>query len=219
MTMNKQKGNMYAFVTHTWNPIKGICSHNCKYCYMKVWPQKPLHFVKKELEDNLGENNFIFIGSSTDMFAENVPSEWITQVLDKCKQHDNTYLFQSKNPRRFSEFKSEFPENSVFGTTLESNKDFEPKLSDAPYNSIRAGCLAGFDAERKMVTIEPITEFNLKFFVELIKLVEPEWVTIGADSKEHDLPEPGKKEVLLLIDNLKQFTDVKIKDTLKRIIQ
>jgi len=27
MTLNKQKGNMYGFVTHTWNVIKGKCPH------------------------------------------------------------------------------------------------------------------------------------------------------------------------------------------------
>ena len=26
---------MYEFVTHTWNPIKGKCYHDCSYCYMK----------------------------------------------------------------------------------------------------------------------------------------------------------------------------------------
>ena len=25
--LNEQKGNMYGFVTHTWNPIKGKCFH------------------------------------------------------------------------------------------------------------------------------------------------------------------------------------------------
>jgi hypothetical protein len=28
-------GNMYAFVTHTGNPIKELCPHDCSYCYMK----------------------------------------------------------------------------------------------------------------------------------------------------------------------------------------
>lgn len=33
--IKESKGNMYEFVTHTWNPIKGKCSHGCTYCYMK----------------------------------------------------------------------------------------------------------------------------------------------------------------------------------------
>ena len=50
MGLNKQKGNMYAFVTHTWNPIRGKCPHDCSYCYMKVYPQSDLRFVEKEME-------------------------------------------------------------------------------------------------------------------------------------------------------------------------
>ena len=32
--LNVAKGNMYGFITHTWNPIKGHCYHQCSYCYM-----------------------------------------------------------------------------------------------------------------------------------------------------------------------------------------
>jgi DNA repair photolyase len=35
MPLNPSKGNMYPFVTHTWNPIRGKCPHDCSYCYMK----------------------------------------------------------------------------------------------------------------------------------------------------------------------------------------
>ena len=54
--------------------------------------------------ESLGEGNFIFVGSSTDEWAANVPSEWIVQVLDYCDGFDNSYLFQSKNPARFLEY-------------------------------------------------------------------------------------------------------------------
>ena len=38
-----KNGNMYQFVTHTWNTIKGECPHGCPYCYMKRWgKQKPV---------------------------------------------------------------------------------------------------------------------------------------------------------------------------------
>ena len=35
MGLNKTNGNMYPWVTHTWNPLAGECKHNCNYCYMK----------------------------------------------------------------------------------------------------------------------------------------------------------------------------------------
>ena len=118
MVLNKATGNMYSFATHTWNPIKGQCPHDCNYCYMKRWKQKPLHLVEKELKDNLGEGNFIFVGSSTDMFAWDVPEEWIIKVLAKCRNYENnTYLFQTKNHCRYWVI-LKYPKNTIFGTTL-----------------------------------------------------------------------------------------------------
>ncbi|GAI23708.1 unnamed protein product, partial [marine sediment metagenome] len=105
MPLNKQKGNMYPFVTHTWNPIRGKCPHDCVYCYMKVYPQPELHFATKEMETNLGIGNFIFVGSSTDMWAYEAEGNWILDTLKHCCKYSlNRYLFQSKNPARFEFF-------------------------------------------------------------------------------------------------------------------
>lgn len=62
MALTKSRGNMYPFVTHTWNAIKGICFHDCPYCYMKKFDGLlPIRFDPKELEVNLGNGNFIFV--------------------------------------------------------------------------------------------------------------------------------------------------------------
>ena len=104
--MNKKNGNMYAFVTHTSNPIKGLCPHKCDYCYMLAifrhyHGDKTLRLDEYELKVNYGKNKFIFLGTSTDMFADAVPTEWILQVYDKCLQYpENKYLLQSKNHGR-----------------------------------------------------------------------------------------------------------------------
>lgn len=219
MTLNPQKGNMYDFVNSTWNPIKGKCSHDCSYCYVKVWgKQNPIHLVEKELEDNLGENNFIFVGSSTDMFANDVPKEWIEKVLEKCRNFEgNTYLFQTKNPSRFWFFSNQYPRNTIFGTTLETNRDTK-EISKAQSPKARVSNMQDWFMERKMITIEPICDFDLDEFVQMIKQIKPEWVNIGADSKGHKLQEPPKEKILALIAELEKFTKVKIKDNLKRLI-
>jgi len=64
----------------------------------------PIRFDPKELEVNLGEGNFIFVGSGTDAWAFDIPPGWITRFLDYCNQFNNNYLFQSKDPSRFLEF-------------------------------------------------------------------------------------------------------------------
>ena len=73
---------MYPFVSHTWNVIRGKCPHECIYCYMKKFKVGELRFEEKELKTNLGKGNFIFVGSSIDMWAEQIPDEWIEKVLE-----------------------------------------------------------------------------------------------------------------------------------------
>ena len=91
MSLNIRKGDMYKFIDFTWNPIKGKCLHDCSYCYMKqINPNANLpRLAEHELNTYLGYGRSIFIGSSTDMFAENIPSEWIKRVLDYCYQNSN----------------------------------------------------------------------------------------------------------------------------------
>ncbi len=207
---------MYGWVTHTWNVIKGRCQHNCYYCYMiDIWNRCNSinqRFDEKELKIDLGSGNVIFVGSSTDMFADEISYEYIKKVLDYCKKFDNTYLFQSKNPYRFRSFV--FPEKTILGTTIESNKPYN--VSKAPFVDERKHwmCNQHFDV---MVSIEPIMDFDLDIFVRWIKEIKPKFVSIGADSKEHNLPEPSWEKVQQLITELKKFTEVKVKDNLNRL--
>ena len=90
MGLNISKGNMYDFISHTWNVLKGRCLHACIYCFMLALAHrfnnmKDLHLDEAELRVNLGKGNFIFVGSSTDMFAADVPADWILRVLDYAK--------------------------------------------------------------------------------------------------------------------------------------
>jgi DNA repair photolyase len=217
MTLNKQKGNMYPFVTHTWNPIKGRCPHNCNYCYMKNKLVGELRLDKKCLKDNLGSGNFIFVGSSTDMFADDVLKEWIIKVLKYCNKFpNNKYLFQTKNPKRFIEVINYFPKDVIFGTTIETNRDY--KINKAPPTDERKDWIMKFPSHKTMISIEPIMIFDMDMFVGWIKEIEPKFISIGADSKNSKLPEPNKEEINFFIKQLKQFTEVRLKDNLNRLM-
>jgi len=72
---------------------------------------------------------------------------------------------------------------------------------------------------KRMITIEPILDFDLNEFSEMIKSINPSWVNIGADSKGHKMPEPGKEKIQKLIDELSAFTSVKIKTNLSRLMK
>jgi protein gp37 len=186
---------------------------------MKVFPQGELRLDEKEFKTDLGKGNFIFVGSSCDMFAEGVPDDWIYKVLAYCKLYPaNTYLFQTKNPKRFEDFFN-YPDNSVFGTTIETNR--ENNLNKAPRRDLRMAWMCGsfLLCKRKMVTIEPVMDFDVSILAHWIEKIRPEWVNVGADSKNHKLPEPSKFKIDNLIGALEKFTKVKRKDNLGRIVQ
>lgn len=218
MGLNLSKGQMYPWVSHTFNIIKGECPHQCSYCYCKRWgKQSPLHFDERELKTNLGNGRVIFVGSSCDDFALPVPTDWIRKQLAFCCLYpDNQYLFQSKACGRFNQgFK--FPPKTILGTTLETNRDYHG-ISKAPIPWERFMAMTYIEDYPKMVSIEPIMDFDLHLFLELLKQIKPKFVSIGADSGNNHLPEPSGAKVKALIEGLKEFTEVKVKDNLKRLL-
>lgn len=222
MGLNRRVGNMYVDVTHTWNVMKGRCIHDCLYCFMKRFPLGNLRFDEKEFKTNLRENNFIFIGSSTDMWAHNVLSREITEILEYCDNYqENKYLFQSKDPVRFLEFSVKFPPSSIISTTIESNRDYW-ELSRVPSNmaeraeAIREMRLRYYETQ---ITIEPILDFDLKDLVALLRYANPDKIIIGADSKGHNLPEPSSMKIKKLIAVLQSDFRIICKDNLRRLLK
>ena len=72
---------------------------------------------------------------------------------------------------------------------------------------------------RRMVSIEPIMDFDLRDFLCMLRDVKPEFVSIGADSKRNNLIEPPSEKIEQLIKHLKSYTNVIIKNNLKRLIE
>jgi len=219
MSLNKSVGNMYEFVTHTWNPITG-CKFQCDYCYAQGQDdhENPkLH--KKRLRDNLGEENTIFVCSMADMWGDWIPKSSILHVLYVCRRfHHNRYLFQSKNPERFHEFLERMPEHSILGTTIETNRSTR-EISHAPPVFQRAYALASMPGNfKKEITIEPIMDFDVDSLMTLIAGARPDFVAVGADSKGHDLKEPSAAKIRKLIAKLEEITEVKIKKNLQRLL-
>jgi DNA repair photolyase len=220
--INESKGNMYEFITHTWNTIKGECFHGCSYCYMKRWgKQRPVRFDEKELKTDLGKGNFIFVGSSCDMWAKNIPEDWILSTLRKCYDHNtNSYLFQTKNPARFLEFQHFVFYQSVFCTTLETNRDYPVIMQHSPSPGERIEAMIRVAKARPtFLTIEPIMSFDHSAFVEMIEVCRPKQVNIGADTGKNNLPEPTKEQIQRLIEDLSGFTIVHQKPNLKRLLK
>ena len=138
----------------------------------------------------------------------------ITAVLSHCDNYNNRYLFQSKNPERFHNNFC-FPANTILGTTIETNRAYVVSRAPGTMQRMEAMWRLGYP---KMVSIEPIIDFDLDVMVEWIKLIKPEFVSVGADSKGYKLPEPEPQKVQFLIMALREMTQVKVKDNLKRLL-
>lgn len=202
------------------NPFWG-CLFNCTYCYpsfrrqakrqKKRCPRCADYVPHAHLErlrrgpPKTGEGEFVFLCDMGDVsFA---PPEVMMAIIGYCYNwFGTTFLLQSKNPRCFHRYR--FPKNVILGTTIETNRDELAKtISKAPPPSRRYKNMIKLNHPRKLVTIEPILDFNLETSVSWIKKIDPEVVYVGYDShwKNNRLPEPPLEKTLKLIDLLRLY--------------
>jgi hypothetical protein len=116
-------------------------------------------------------------------------------------------------------FIEQFPKKTYLGTTIETNRSY-PEMGNAPAPEKRAHALHHLSSSgfHTMLTIEPIMDFDFDYLYHLVCLCNPKWINIGADSKDHNLPEPSTDKIKDLIFQLKgSGIDVKVKDNLKRL--
>jgi DNA repair photolyase len=223
--MNKQKGQMYDWITHTSTHLAGKCPHECEYCSIqdlqKRFPEQlpysgELRLKEKEFAVNYGTGKTIFIENCNDLFAEKVPDEWIERILEHCGDYrENTYVFQTKNPARMNEWMHMIPNASLLGCTIETNR--ENNRGNAPSRLRRLGAMRGM-LGKIFITIEPIMDFDLEIFSAQIIAVKPAFVNIGADSKGHGLPEPSIEKVMELVDFLTEAgIEIREKHNLERL--
>ncbi len=220
---------MFNIVTATWNPISG-CLYNCNYCWARNLAVTKLKNSKRysngfkprlnesEFRVKFGKGDLIFVADMGDMFADFIPTQWIKQVLDHIRQFPEAdFLFMTKNPNRYLELLPCFPQNAILGATIETTDDEIiqiDKVSNAPLPSQRYEAMKALDWKRKMVSIEPIVDFNLNTFVKWMKEINPFIVYIGYDNYFHKLREPPLKKTVELIEKLAE-TSLVIKKTLR----
>lgn len=220
-----KKGNMYQWA-QPWNPLGGECPHKCSYCSTNVL-KKRYEAVRSKYSGPPqlypgyppASDKIIFVAGQNDLFAKEIPTEWIHEVLRRCGAKENKYFFQTKNPTRYFEFESLFPEKTILCTTIETNREYLQMGKAAPSvfeRSFAMGLLPDF---KKQITIEPVMDFDLDEMVNLIRKTKPDSVNIGADSKHNHLPEPSKEKLLALIDELKKFTVIDRKSNLERLLK
>ena len=225
MSLKKAQGNMYDWLNFTHASLGGACPHACSYCYIDNprFGRAPrytgeLRLIEDEFKVNYGSGKSIFIENCNDMFAEAVPDAFIKRILAHCNTWpDNTYVFQTKNPARFTRWLDAFPEKIILGTTIETNRDAG---GNAPPTSRRASAMAILPKSiQRFLTLEPIMDFDVLELAKMVIEVSPTFLNIGADSKNHGLVEPTKEKILALVEALKGAgIEVRKKHNLNRIL-
>ena len=215
MGLNKAKGRMFKSVGWTWNPLAG-CSHGCKYCYaaqlMKRWgkdfaPKFRANFLNDRMPE---DNSWIFVGSMGDTFCTGMKDEWIESLLTFISQYEgnNKFLLQTKNPRRFTDFKKQLEEikdKVILGTTLETTK--ETPWGEAPNTfgrSVQLGYWKEYEEFRTFLSLEPLSDFDLETMMVWIEAIKPEAVEIGLENYTSFTEKPPEWKLVALIHWLKE---------------
>lgn len=227
MPLKKSSGQMYPWVTHTHSHLAGACPHACSYCYVRAMAARfpsmktrysgPIRLIEKEFEVDYGEGRTIFVEHMNDLFAKRVPRKFINLIIAHCLEFPrNEYVFQTKNPERY--FTTALPSKSTLGCTIETNRSIPVSAAQPPLSraidmaSVRRG------GRRTFITIEPILDFDLDEFRSWLRQIKPNFINIGADSKNRGLPEPPIEKVEELIAALKSAgIEVREKRNLERL--
>ena len=208
---------MYQLSVAQWNPWVG-CEYDCLYCRKSF--QAQLKRRKHQCQDcydytphghperlaarlpRTGYGQFIFTCASGDITT--CPDNFLHMIVNRIKaEPDKTFLIQSKNPETFNRIR--WPKNVLLGTTIETNYSTH-EVSNAPSPGKRARDFELVDHPFKMVTIEPVMEFDFGTMVHfLVERIRPCLVWIGYDTKGCDLPEPDGATVRKLAATLQEF--------------
>ena len=138
-----------------------------------------------------------------------VPREWIEKVLSVVRSKPKSmFLFLTKNPKRYLDFRDKFSDNVVLGVTLETNRDY--RLTRAPNPRERYESMLKLDWKWKAIVIEPILDFDEEF-IDWIYDISPSIVYVGYDNYGNKLPEPKLAKTKILLEALRYITDLRPK--------
>ena len=170
----------------TWNPLTGCTkiSPGCKNCYAERMARRlqamgqpkysngfslATHPQALEMPLRWEKPQMIFVNSMSDLFHEDVSSEFIQEVFDvMVRAYWHTFQVLTKRSRRLYELNSEidWPPNVWMGVSVESDK-----------YSYRIDHLRRTDARIKFLSLEPLLGP-----LPLLDLCEIDWVIVGGES-------------------------------------
>ena len=188
----------------SWNPVKGLCPHQCHYCYMagfhKRFNMNPELRLDEKTLTHIPKGDRIFVCSNLDLFADAIPGGWIDRIiltlnkaLDfkfKTLDYDRfnlQYMFLTKNPKRYDYYT--FHKRCWIGTTWDG----------LPFTKDNINILQSVEGINKFVSFEPLLASPEGLNVEGIS-----WIIIGADSRKGQ-PKPPKAWADYLIQQARKL--------------
>jgi protein gp37 len=175
----------------TWNPIRGCTkiSPGCTHCYAETFAERfrgvkghpyeqgfDLRFVPEKLEEPLrwSKPRMIFVNSMSDLFHEDVPTEYILQVagvMQKANWH--TYQVLTKRADRLQ---------TVLNTSLREQASLSHiwwgvSVENRKHGLPRIEYLRNTPASIRFLSVEPLLED-----LGTVDLSGIHWVILGGES-------------------------------------
>ncbi len=170
----------------TWNPVSGCAkvSAGCKNCYAEIMAQRLKAMGSKKYSNGFkltlhpGELNkplnwrkprTVFVNSMSDLFHEDVPTEFIKRVFDtmsQCPRH--RFQILTKRAERLERISTQlpWPENIWMGVSIENQERVD-----------RIYALRTCDAKIRFLSLEPLLGRLTK-----LPLTGIHWVIAGGES-------------------------------------
>jgi len=187
--------------TISWNPINGRCPNACDYCYM--WGKggfgnrfakihdHPLCLNEKIL-NHIPKSGRVFVGSSTDMWVDEVPDEWIEKVLWRCRSSKAEFFYLTKKPMRYLLIYPNLPiKNCWYGATWDGTGKTVGNMAYIVNLAERTGA-------NTYISFEPVLSKP-----DCVVLPGVKWIIIGADSRKGK-PKPPKEWADYLIQEARR---------------
>ena len=176
----------------TWNPITGCSkkSTGCQHCYAEVMSRRlkamglskyangfsvTLHYELINEPYKWKQSHNIFVCSMSDIFHEDVPFDFVDNMLDVIRKTDqHRYQILTKRAERMAEYfeTREIPDNVWLGVTVEAQS-----------SRFRIDYLRNLQASVKFLSCEPLVED-----LGELDLTGIDWVIVGGESGPHARP-------------------------------
>lgn len=171
----------------TWNPVTGCdkVSDGCRHCYAENMARRlkamgtkgyengfelTLHASRLNQPITKKKPTKYFVNSMSDLFHEDVPFEFIDQVMAVINQTPrHIYQILTKRSKRMAEYfqTRTAPQNAWIGVTVENRRQGLPRIDH----------LRTINAHIRFLSVEPLLED-----LGTINLTDIHWVIVGGES-------------------------------------